>query len=275
MSASAGAAGLLAAPPLPASAGAIPELVLPALLVRGRDLPWPEIVSVYVPGRPTVAFSARDLRSPGISEASRVAVDAGFAVVVRSTGGRMVAYDSGAVVIDHVSRDTQRVRDVRERFAGAAARHVQLLGTLGATGARAGEVDGEYCPGEFSINIDGRAKVVGAAQRVTGSGSLFSTVVQVSVTVAVRDVIVHVSRALGYPLRESSIAGLDDFVPGLTPAQVAAAFEADHRSRDGVEPGQLPPWVQAHALGARRDPGTQQPFHVDDWARAHPLRPPK
>ncbi len=266
-------AGLLAAPPLPATAGAISELVLPALLVRGRELPWPQIVSVYVPGEPTVAFSARDLRSPGIRGATRAAVDAGFAVVVRSTGGRMVAYDSGAVVIDHVSRDPRRVRDVRDRFAGAAVRHVQLLGTLGVTGARAGEVDGEYCPGEFSINIDGRAKVVGAAQRVTSTGSLFSTVVQVSLSGDVREVIVRVSRALGYPLRESSIAGLDDFVPGLTPSQVASAFQAHHRARDRVEPGELPATIQAHALGARRGPRTQQPFHVDDWARGHPLQP--
>lgn len=56
-----------------------------------------------------------------------------------------------------------------------------MLRRLDVPEARVGQVDGEYCPGEFSINVGGRAKVVGSAQRVTGTGALFSTVVQVVV----------------------------------------------------------------------------------------------
>ena len=106
--------------------------------------------------------------------------------------------------------------------------------------ARVGEVDGEYCPGEFSINVGGTAKIVGSAQRVTATGSLFSTVVQVTVSDRVRAVIVDVSEALGYDLRHSSIAGLADHVPGLTAGEVAEAFAADYRERLGLTDGPLP-----------------------------------
>ena len=32
--------------------------------------------------------------------------------------------------------------------------------------ARLGELAGEYCPGEFSVNLAGRSKVMGVGQRV-------------------------------------------------------------------------------------------------------------
>lgn len=133
----------------------------------------------------------------------------------------MVAYDSGAVVIDHLDSTTDIRHAGSATFAANAESHVRVLRGLGDVDARVGEVDGEYCPGEFSINVGGTVKVVGSAQRVTATGSLFSTVVQVAVSDRVRAVITDVSAALGYDLRQSSIAGLADYAPALTADQVA------------------------------------------------------
>lgn len=248
---------------------AVSELVTPALLLRSPSATWSELVHVYVPHGPTVAFSGRDLRSPGIAAATEVARAAGFEPVVRSPGGRMVAYDSGSVVIDHLDRTTGIRHAGSSTFAQNAESHVRVLRAFGDVDARVGEVDGEYCPGEFSINVGGTAKVVGSAQRVTATGSLFSTVVQVAVSDRVRAVIVDVSEALGYDLRHSSIAGLADHVPGLTAGEVAEAFAADYRDRLGLTDGPLPAEVVVHAASAS---GTS-PFHVDDWTRANPLQP--
>ncbi|MEU7474643.1 hypothetical protein AB0A63_01580 [Lentzea sp. NPDC042327] len=245
------------------------ELVVPALLLRAPTATWSELVHIYVPHGPTVAFSGRDLRSPGIAKATEVARAAGFATVVRSPGGRMVAYDAGAVVIDHLDRTTGIRHAGSATFAANAESHVRVLRGLGDVDARVGEVDGEYCPGEYSINVAGTAKVVGSAQRVTATGSLFSTVVQVAVSDEVRAVLTAVSQALGYGLRESSIAGLADYAPGLSSAEVAAAFAADYRDRLGLADGQVPAAVAAHAAGLV--PEGAGPFHVDDWTRAHPV----
>ncbi|MFD9700173.1 hypothetical protein [Lentzea sp. NPDC059081] len=245
---------------------AVTELVVPALLLRAPEASWSQLVHVYVPSGPTVAFSGRDLRSPGIAAATAVAHAAGFATVVRSPGGRMVAYDSGAVVIDHLDRTTGIEHAGSATFAANAESHVRVLRDLGDLDARVGEVNGEYCPGEYSINVGGVAKVVGSAQRVTATGSLFSTVVQVSVSPRVRAVIEDVSDALGYDLRRSSIAGVADHSPGLTADVVAAAFVADYRERLGMVDGKVPAEVVAHASVANG----VSPFHVDDWTRAHP-----
>ncbi|MCL8250013.1 lipoate--protein ligase family protein [Aeromicrobium fastidiosum] len=232
---------------------------MPALLLRTTDAPWRELVHVYVPHGPTVAFTRRDTRSPGIARAAAIAHDAGFATAVRSPGGRMVAYDEGAVVVDHVNG--------RDSFALNADHHARVLRSLGVD-ARVGEVEGEYCPGEFSVNVGGRFKVVGSAQRITPTGSLFSTVVQVATSGRVHDVIVAVSEALGYDLQESTIGGLRDVRSDLTPAQVAAALADDYRQRLGTTDEPLDPWVAGLAAEAAEAPPTDVPFDVDAWARA-------
>ncbi len=246
------------------------ELLIPAALLRAEPRGLAEIVHVYTARNRTVAFSARDLRSPGIAAATRIARAAGFACVVRSPGGRMVAYDSGAVVIDHITHFARHGRTSAASFAENAANHVRVLRSLGDIDARVGEVEGEYCPGEFSINVAGVAKVLGSAQRVVAAAALFSTVVQVEMSERVRQVLVAVSAALDYPLRDTSIAGLTDFAAGLTASEVADAFRADYRARLTLEDGDLPEPLTAHVAGATDD-GLGLPFRVDDWARAHPL----
>ena len=245
------------------------ELALAALMLRSTRLDSAEVVRVYVAQEPTVAFTARDLRSPTIGAAVKAAHAAGFTTVVRSPGGRMVAYDSGAVVIDHVDRTTGLGAAGWTTFAENAMAHRSVLARLGIADVRVGQVDGEYCPGEFSVNVAGAVKIVGSAQRVTPGGSLFSTVVQVDLTDRVRAVITEVSAALGYELRASSVGGARDYLPSLTAGAVAAAFAEDYRSRLSASDGQLPAELVTQAITARPHNSDPEPFHVDDWARAN------
>jgi hypothetical protein len=183
----------------------------------------------------------------------------------------MVAYDSGAVVIDHICQGFDLAQSGRSVFADNAAHHAELIRSLGIGEARVGQVDGEYCPGEFSVNIAGKAKVVGSAQRVTGGRSLFSTVVQAAMTEQVRAALISVSAALGYPLAQDTIAGLNDFGSTLTAQEVALAFAADYRTRYQLAPGSLPTEFQSHAMLAQRDSRQPRPFHVGNWIRANAL----
>jgi octanoyl-[GcvH]:protein N-octanoyltransferase len=252
----------------PGRRSAISDLLIPSLLLRAEHAGWSELVHVYTARGPTVAFSSRDTRSPGILRATAIAREAGFETVVRSPGGRMVAYDRGAVVVDHLTRPYDLSRAGASTFAQNAESHVRVLRQLEDLDARVGEVEGEYCPGEYSVNVGGRAKVIGSAQRITRTGALFSTVVQVVVSDAVRDVIVAVSAALGYPLREASIAGLADFAPALTTERVAGALADDYRDRLTMTDSTLPAGVLAAADSAM-EPRTAAPFDVDAWSRAN------
>lgn len=253
------------------------ELSLPAILLRGCVLPE-DLVSVYVPSAPTVAFTARDLRSPGIERATAIARAHGFAAGTRSPGGKMVAYDSGAVVVDHLAATSASNPSGSALFSAHATHHARVLGSLGSLDTRVGEVPGEYCPGEYSVNVGGVVKVLGSAQRIVRQGSLFSTVIQVELSTAVREVITEVSAALGYELRESSLGGLAEFSPGLTAAEVREVLRDDYRHRLGLIDAAVPRaalcQAQAAADAGQTLPLGERPFPVDDWTRAHPLTAP-
>ena len=85
----------------------------------------------------------------------------------------------------------------------------QPLRRLGVD-ARVGEVPGEYCPGEFSVNAGGVRKLIGSAQRIVRGGWLFSTVVVVQSAARLRAVLEDVYGDLRLdwnPLTVGSVAG--------------------------------------------------------------------
>ena len=105
--------------------------------------------------------------------------------------------------------------------------HAVVLAQWG-TDVRIGEVPGEYCPGEFSLNVAGTSKVAGSAQRVTKDGWLFSTIVQVSGSARIRAALSDAYAALGYEFEPDTVGALEDFGEGFTPSGVAEALFASY-----------------------------------------------
>lgn len=195
----------------------------PVLLRLGVD-DAPQLIRIYSPA-PTAAFTRRDSRQSGFQDAVTAARAAGFTPVLRGPGGRLAAYHRGSVVIDHVVRLPEARLGLNERFDFYAGMHADVLSGLGLD-ARVGELQGEYCPGTFSVNAGGAAKIVGSAQRVTRDGWLFSSIVQVQGSAALRDLLIPTHLALGYELDPSTIGTVEDFLPGTTTAEVGEAFRA-------------------------------------------------
>jgi lipoate-protein ligase A len=208
------------------------DVALPPVLLR-RGLPdGDEVLRVYSPD-PTAAFSRRDTRAAGYDAALRLARSAGFAPVVRPQGGRIAAYHRGSVVIDHVLRTDRPHNGLVDRFRQYAELHAAVLAGLGVD-ARIGELPGEYCPGEYSVNAAGVHKVVGSAQRVTRDGWAFSTVVQVAGSDRLREVMTRVHDALGYAYDSATVGAVEDHVPGIDVADVADALLAAYGDAVGV-----------------------------------------
>ena len=67
---------------------------------------------------------------------------------------------------------------LQARFEAQSALLRDALAGLGAD-ARIGELAGEYCAGAHSINLGGRIKVVGIAQRAIRHGALTTAVIVV------------------------------------------------------------------------------------------------
>lgn len=219
------------------------DIVLAPILLRlGLD-DATQLIRIYSP-EPTAAFSRRDSREPGFQRAVAAAKAAGFTPVLRGPGGRLAAYHRGSVVIDHVVRLADEQLELDERFETYAAMHAGVLAGLGLD-ARVGELDGEYCPGRYSINAAGTAKIVGSAQRVTREGWLFSSVIQVRGSTALRDLLRPTYLALGYRLDVSTVGTVEDFAPGTTTAAVAAAFRAAYTTETAGACARLPARILA------------------------------
>ncbi|MET7419432.1 hypothetical protein [Dactylosporangium sp. NPDC005555] len=201
--------------PLPGGPAADVELG-PRLLREGTA---PELLRIFTPA-PTAAFSRRDTLRPGYAAAVEAVRAAGFTPVVRPQGGSLALYHRGSVVVDHVCRTPGASLGTVERFRRFAALHVAVLTGLGAD-ARIGAVPGEYCPGEYSVNLGGTVKVVGSAQRVTRDGWLFSSVFQVTGGQALRAPLTAAYAALGYDFDPATVGAVEG---GLTVGALTAAL---------------------------------------------------
>ncbi len=226
---------ILADRPLPG--GPAEDVALgPLLLAEGLG-GASEIVRIFRP-EPTAAFSRRDSRRPGFESAAAVVRESGFTPVIRPQGGQLAAYHRGSVVIDHIVRVSNPTEGLKGRFERYAALHADVLSGFGLD-ARIGELPGEYCPGEFSINVGGAAKLVGSAQRITRDGWLFSTIVQVEGSAAIRQALVAAYDAIGYELDPSTIGSAEDYLPGITAAAVENSMIEEY-AVGGAVLGEMP-----------------------------------
>lgn len=182
----------------------------------------PPTVSVHTPV-PTAAFSRRDRLRPGADRASEIARAAGFRPWRRAAGGRFTAYDSWSLVVEVIQPHSRRFTEPRRRFEVYTGALRDALSGF-ADDVRVGEVPGEFCPGEFSLNLGGRRKVVGVAQRSTKDAWLVSSVVNVTWSRDAALMIDDVYQELGYEWAPETFGSLADGGGVPCPAEVSRAL---------------------------------------------------
>ena len=195
------------------------------------------VLRLYRP-EPSAAFGARDRFLLGFPAAVAAARDHGFTPVLRSLGGRVAVYHRDSLVIDHLEPAAGLLSGTQERFTGFGDWYTAILRGLGVD-ARLGEIPGEYCPGEHSVNVAGRIKAIGTAQRVTHSGWLFSSSVVVADPDPIRAVLTDIQSALGVDWDPATGGAISEVHPDVTADAVEAAFRTAYSERFTVEPGTL------------------------------------
>jgi len=184
------------------------------LTIVAADQSLGRLVRIYRPA-PTVAFSGLERRLPNFQNAVSEAVAYGFEPVVRPAGGRMVALDQDWIVVDVITPEIyQSVKhvDVYQEFGTTFVRMLQQLGVDAAIG----EVPGEYCPGEYSINSRGQVKMVGTAQRVRRGARLFSACIPFSISLSVEFMFQAINSTLNLDWKAQTLVGLNQEAPGST-----------------------------------------------------------
>jgi lipoate-protein ligase A len=184
-----------------------------ALLRRASDGQIAESLRLYRPGD-VVAFGPRDRVAPGFPEAVRAARVQGFEAIERLAGGRAAVFHPGTIAFSWLIPDASPREGIRPRFDVLAEIVVGALRALGVD-ARAGEVPGEYCPGEHSVNARGRTKLMGVGQRVIARAAHVGGVIVVSDSARIREVLLPVYEALDLAWEPATVGSLGDEIPGI------------------------------------------------------------
>ncbi|MBC7517509.1 MAG: lipoate--protein ligase family protein [Microbacteriaceae bacterium] len=183
----------------------------------------PHFVRAYRP-EPTVAFSRKESLLPGFAAALTAAASFGFTPVIRPTGGRAVAMDQSCLVIDVIDPMPRRHEGHRLAYARVAGALATALESLGVD-ARVGEVSGEFCPGEFSVNARGVVKVVGISQRVISGARLVSAMVAIEQPGVLPAVLAEVNRELDFAWRIETFGSVATEVGAVDFSAVSEALQ--------------------------------------------------
>src|SRR6476661_2066928 len=208
----------------PAGSAALELAVSHALLTRVAARELPTTLRIYRPA-PAVAFGKLDTLRPGYAAALEASRAHGYAPVLRLPGGHAAAYNRQSLCVDVVWALEDPIEGTHDRFAQEGERLAGALRSLGVD-ARVGEVRGEYCPGQYSVNARGKVKLVGTAQRVVRGAALLGASIVVGDGPGVRAVLEDVYAALEFPWDAGTAGAIDEEVPGVTVEAVATAVAA-------------------------------------------------
>lgn len=171
---------------------------------------------------PILAFGKLDRLRPGYRRAVEIAREHGYVPLERLAGGRAAVFHEGTISFSHAVRAEGRggaYSGTRDRFAAMARTVADALAALGIDSA-VGEVEGEYCPGEFSVNARGEAKLAGIGQRVVVGGAHVGGVIVIRGGGRIRDVLTPVYEELELDWRPQTtgsaaleLGEADDTVP--------------------------------------------------------------
>jgi octanoyl-[GcvH]:protein N-octanoyltransferase len=207
-----------------------------ALLRRVASGEIPSTFRIFAPDR-IVAFGRQDRVRPGYPAAVGAARDAGFEAVERLAGGRAAVFHEATLSFSWALPDPAPQESIHARFAEIAGVIAEALRSLGVD-ARVGEVPGEYCPGEYSVNAGGARKLMGVGQRLVRGAAHVGGVIVVSRPDLVNLPLVPAYRHLDYAWDPRATGAVADEAPGLTTAEVTAAvLEAlgrRHQLSDGA-----------------------------------------
>lgn len=203
------------------------------------------VLRLHVPGA-LVAFGRADRVTPGYLAAVRAAQAHGFAPVERLAGGRAAVFHESTIAFSLALPEPEPKTGIHERFEMISQLMVDAFEDLGVD-ARIGELPGEYCPGQWSVNVGGRVKVMGVGQRLVRRAAHIGGVVVVDEGERIRDVLIPVYRALGLDWDPRTAGALADRAPGLTTDLVTTAILDQFHRRFPIVERPLPDGVVARA----------------------------
>jgi lipoate-protein ligase A len=189
-----------------------------------------------------VAFGPLDRLAPGFAEAIAAASARGFGSVLRLAGGRAAVFHEDTVAFAWVVPESSPRAGITVRFGVMAEVVERALRSL-RVDARIGDVPGEYCPGEYSVNVGGRVKLAGIGQRLIAGAAHVGGVLVVDGADRVREVLDPVNRALGVEWDPRTVGSVREEAPEVAWDDVAGALAEAFRAHATLEETTVSPTV--------------------------------
>ncbi|MCP4303874.1 MAG: lipoate--protein ligase family protein [bacterium] len=224
------------------------------ILDRVSALEMPSTMRLYVPGR-EVAFGKRDAVTPQYPAAVAAARAAGFTPVERLAGGRAAVFTEHTIAFSLALAEPDPQTTIHNRFRDISKLIVAALARLDIE-SEVGEVPGEYCPGEFSVNHRQRIKLMGIGQRLTKHAAHVGGVITINRTDLLLRALIPVYRALELEWRPATTGSLGDIEPTAGNDSVLAALKRELGIRFEVSRGRVDDALaeQARSLAHRHLP---------------------
>lgn len=213
---------------------ALDTAVAHAVLRRVADRDLPETIRLHQPGR-IVAFGRQDRLTPGYVDAVHAARSQGFEAVERLAGGRAAVFHEGTLAFGWAIPVTDPRRGIRDRFQTIALAIQNAVARLGVV-TNVGEVPGEYCPGDYSLNVGGIFKVMGVGQRLIAGAAHIGGVIVAAGGHDIREVLIPVYRHLDIEWDPSTAGDLARIKPDISVDDVRKALIDELRSVGRVTP---------------------------------------
>lgn len=188
---------------------------------------------------PVLAFGMADRIQAGYPAAVRVAAAHGFAPVERLAGGRAAVFHEKTLAFSWAIPEDDPRTGITKRFELVSGMMKDAFRAM-KIDARIGEIPGEYCPGQYSVNVGGVVKVMGVGQRLIKGAAHIGGVIVVDDGERVRDVLVPVYRALGVDWDPRTAGALADRSAGTKTSDVSKAVIAQLQKLADVEESLIP-----------------------------------
>jgi lipoate-protein ligase A len=216
-----------------------------ALLRRVARQELNETLRLYVPDE-AVMFSMLDAHRSGFKKARTRADERGFPGVFRLAGGHAALFHSRCLAFAWAMPAAESDQGIRSRFE-LVSQWIQRGLTRAGVPAQVGEVPGEYCPGEYSVNALGKKKLMGVGQRVIRGAAHVGGVIVVREAERIKDVLTDVYADLELDWDPDTAGAVEDTAPGITPEDVLQALLEELKEFRDLEPTGLD--EQTRALG--------------------------
>lgn len=170
-----------------------------------------DTLRIYQPS-PMLALGKLDRLSDGYDHIINYCRQINLQPVIRIAGGRAALFHERSLALAWARRESaSQSFNIDDRLEPLNKIYIETLSSFGID-ARQGQLEGEYCPGDSTINARGQVKLIGTGQRaVSGCGHLGS-VITAEDSLRIAELIEPVYQAMDHPFDRSTCGSVEEEV---------------------------------------------------------------